>query len=271
MLKKHSEGLIVTSACLVDNIPQLLKRFNGLQAKERIQWFLDVFGRERFYLEVQPEDQEEQKVRNKELYKLAEEMNINLVAATDCHYLTLDDHEAHEIMLSIQTGKQFDDPNRFSFGDCRAYMRTEEMLKEFPDHPEAVYNTGKIAVMCTLNSKQTNCSFQNLKFLKATDVEYFQELCRTGLEKLIENKRINPEEKLAMSNVSDIEMNLIIKMGFVGYFLIVSDFIMWARAERIPVGPGRGSAAGALVAWCLEITNIDPLKYNSTFRAILES
>lgn len=271
MLKKHSEGLIVTSACLGGHIPKLLKSGQIDKAKKQIQWFLDVFGRDRFFLEVQPDEQDEQKVMNKYLFDLCKEMDIQPVAATDCHYLSLDDHEAHEIMLSIQTGKQFDDPNRFSFGECRAYMRSEEeMLKVFPDNPEAIYNTGKIAEMCNFEFETDKLFFPKFEIPDGkTDVEYFKELCWAGLKKLLKNKRFEEAELPKYEERLNIEMDLIISMGFVGYFLIVSDFIQWSRAEGIPVGPGRGSAAGALVAWALEITNIDPLKYNLLFERFL--
>jgi DNA polymerase-3 subunit alpha len=271
MLKKHAEGLIVTSACLGGHIPQLIKNDQLDVAKKQIQWFLDVFGRDRFYLEVQPEEQDEQKVVNRAIFALCKEMDIQPVAATDCHYLSLDDHEAHEIMLAIQTGKQFDDPGRFSFGECRAYMRSkEEMLAIFPNNPEAVYNTGKIAEMCNFEFETGKLFFPKFEIPdNKTDVEYFKELCWAGLDKLIQNKRIDLVELEKYQQRLTTEIDLIVTMGFIGYFLIVSDFIMWARATGIPVGPGRGSAAGALVAWCLEITNIDPLKYNLLFERFL--
>jgi len=271
MLKKHADGLIVTSACLGGHIPKLINSGQVEKAKEQIQWFLDVFGRDRFFLEVQPEEQQEQKILNQQIFKLCKEMNVQPVAATDCHYLNLDDHEAHEIMLAIQTGKQFDDPNRFTFGECRAYMRNQaEMLEIFSEHPEAVYNTGKIAAMCNFEFETNKLFFPKFNIPDGTtDIEYFKNLCQIGLKKLLDHKRFNPAELEKYQERLDIEMHLIIKMGFVEYFLIVSDFIRWARSQEIPVGPGRGSAAGALVAWALEITNIDPLKYNLLFERFL--
>jgi len=270
-LEKYSDGLIVTSACLGGHIPQLLKNDRQEEAEKQIKWFLERFGKDRFYFEVQPEDQDEQKVMNKKLFELSKQLDINIVATTDCHYLSLDDHEAHEIMLAIGTGKKIDDPTRFSFGDCRAYMRSEEqMLKEFPNNPEAIYNSGKIADMCNFDFETGKLFFPKFELPnEKTDEQHFQDLCFQGLDKLIENKRIDKNKKQKYIDRLNIEMSLIIKMGFVGYFLIVSDFIMWARANHIPVGPGRGSAAGALVAWCLEITNIDPLKYNLLFERFL--
>ncbi len=271
MLEKHSEGLIVTSACLGGHIPQLLKNQQDEQALKQINWFVDRFGKDRFYFEVQPEDQQEQVVMNKKLFDLGKKLDIGTVATTDCHYLSLDDHEAHEIMLAIGTGKRFDDPTRFSFKECRAYMRSEaQMLEIFKDNPEAVYNTGKIADMCNFEFETKKLFFPQFQTpAQLTPEQHFQNLCRQGLETLEKNKRFPGEEKQKYVDRLELEMNLIIQMGFVGYFLIVSDFIMWARRNDIPVGPGRGSAAGALVAWCLEITNIDPLKYNLLFERFL--
>ncbi len=270
-LEKYSEGLIVTSACLGGHINRLLQADLQQQAIELIEWHLRVFGKDRYYLEVQPEDQEEQAIYNKKLYELSRITGAQLVAATDCHYLSLDDHEAHEIMLALQTGKKWDDPTRFTFGECRAYMRSEqEMLEIFHDHTDAVYNTGAIADLCNFQFQTGKLFFPEFKIPdNKTDVQYFQELCLAGLDKLIANQRIEVAEKQRYLDRLQIEMDLIINMGFVGYFLIVSDFIMWARAHDIPVGPGRGSAAGALVAWCLEITNIDPLAYNLLFERFL--
>lgn len=271
VLEKYSEGLIVTSACLGGHIPQLLKNDREEEAIKKISWFTERFGTDRFYFEVQPDEQDEQKVLNKQLFDFSTKLGISTVATTDCHYLSLDHHEAHEIMLAIGTGKKFDDPTRFTFGECRAYMRSEqEMLQAFPNNHEAVYNTGKIANMCDFEFETGKLFFPKFEIPKQkTDAEHFQDLCIAGLDKLIANKRIKVEEKQQYLDRLNIEMNLIINMGFVGYFLIVSDFIMWARANKIPVGPGRGSAAGALVAWCLEITNIDPLKYNLLFERFL--
>ncbi|AXK60325.1 DNA polymerase III subunit alpha [Candidatus Chromulinivorax destructor] len=270
-LEKYSEGLIVTSACLGGNLNRLLQSDQKDKAIELIEWHLRIFGKDRYYLEIQPEDQDEQRIYNEQLYELSAITGAPLVAATDCHYLTLDDHEAHEIMLALQTGKKWDDPTRFTFGDCRAYMRSEaEMLEIFKGREQAVYNTGVIADMCNFEFVTDKLFFPAFKIPdNKTDVQYFQELCLQGLEKLIANKRINAEKKEMYLERLHLEMKLIINMGFVGYFLIVSDFIMWTRAQDIPVGPGRGSAAGALVAWCLEITNIDPLEYNLLFERFL--
>ncbi len=271
MLAQHSEGLIVTSGCLGGHIPQLLMQDDMVQARKQIDWFLTHFGKDRFYFEIQPEDQQVQKAMNAKLLQLGKELGVECVATTDCHYLSLDDHEAHEVMLAIGTGKRFDDPTRFSFKECRAYMRSEaEMLEIFKDYPEAVYNSGKIADRCNFEFETKKLFFPQFQTPEnKTAEQHFQDLCRTGLETLLNNKRFPSDQLTVYKDRLELEMTLIIKMGFVGYFLIVSEFIMWARRNNIPVGPGRGSAAGALVAWCLEITNIDPIKYNLLFERFL--
>ena len=270
-LEQYNEGLIVTSACLGGHLNQLLEEGNKAQAEAQLDWFLRVFGRERFYLEVQPEDQKAQINYNQQLYAWSKEKNIALVATTDCHYVSLEDHEAHEIMLSLQTGKKIDDPTRFSFGDCRAYMRSkEEMLELFKGHEDAVYNSGKIAEMCNFEFEKGKLFFPQFALPEGkSDTQHFRDLCIQGLEKLEQNGRFDISKKALYQERLNLEMDLISNMGFVGYFLIVSDFIQWAKRTNIPVGPGRGSAAGALVAWALEITNIDPLAYNLLFERFL--
>jgi DNA polymerase III subunit alpha len=270
-LKKYSDGLIVTTACLGGPIPQLLKQGKEREAHERIDWFLDVFGRERFYLEVQPDEQDEQKVLNQKLFDISAQRNIELVAAGDCHYPALSDHEAHEVFLAIQTHSKIDDPDRFSFGECRAYMRTaEEMLACFKGHEQAVWNTGRIADLCTFDFETGKLFFPQCPVpTQVTPEDHFKYLSQEGLEKLIINELIPAQEREQYQERLNEEVNLITNMGFVGYFLIVSDFIRWAKRNDIPVGPGRGSAAGSLVAWCLEITHIDPIKYNLLFERFL--
>jgi DNA polymerase-3 subunit alpha len=271
ILEKHSEGLIVTSACLGGHIPKLLMANHIKEAEERVDWFLRVFGRDRFFLEVQPEDQQEQTILNQKLFELAERKNLNCVAAGDCHYVSLDDHEAHEIMLSVQTQSKLSDANRFSFGDCRAYMRTtEQMLEEFKDHPQAVWNAGVIADMCNFDFETNKLFFPQFIIPENyTQESYFAHMCRIGLQRLKDEQLIIPDRVQEYDDRLELEIDLITRMGFVGYFLVVSDFIQWAYRYGIPVGPGRGSAAGSLVAWALQITNIDPLKYNLLFERFL--
>lgn len=271
ILEKYSEGLVVTTACLGGHIPKLLMQNNYTEAEKRIDWFLRVFGPENFYFEVQPEDQEEQVILNQKLFELSARKGVQVVATCDSHYSSLNDHEAHETMLAIQTRRKFDDPARFTFGKCRAYLRTqEEMLAIFKDHPEAVYNSGKIADMCNFEFETGKLFFPNFEIPKEhTPESYFKEICQIGLEKLIANERIESSQSAAYQARLDLEVDLIVRMGFVGYFLVVSDFIQWSKRNQIPVGPGRGSAAGSLAAWAIEITNIDPIKYNLLFERFL--
>jgi DNA polymerase-3 subunit alpha len=271
ILEKYSEGLIATSACLGGHIPQLLKHNNLQEADTRMDWFLNTFGPERFYLEIQPEDQQEQGVLNRQLYEWSSKKNIPLLATGDCHYVNADDRQAHEVMLSIQTQNKLSDPDRFTFGDCRVHMRTQdEMLTLFKEHPDAVWNSGRIADMCDFSFETGKLFFPKFEIpVEHTQESYFSQLCTQGLDELSAQDRI-PQEQLEEYRARlQLEVELITRMGFIGYFLVVSDFIRWAKRNGIPVGPGRGSAAGSLVAWALEITNIDPLKYNLLFERFL--
>jgi DNA polymerase-3 subunit alpha len=271
VLEKHSEGLIATTACLGGHIPQLLINNQDEAAIKQLDWYLNVFGKDRFFLEVQPEDQAEQTVLNKKLYDLHARYDVNLVATGDCHYVAAEDREAHEVMLAIQTHDKMDNPNRYTFGDCRVYMRTqEEMLSIFKNHESAVWNTGFIADQCSFDFETGKLFFPKFEIPESyTPETYFKALCQRGLDALIAQDRIPVDKIPEYQQRLDLEADLIIKMGFVGYFLVVSDFIQWARRNNIPVGPGRGSAAGSLVAWALEITNIDPIRYNLLFERFL--
>ncbi len=271
ILEKHAEGLIATSACLGGHIPKLVMADNTEELEKRLEWFLRVFGSDRFFLEVQPEDQEEQKILNQKLFALSKEKNIKCVATADCHYVSLDDHEAHEVMLSIQTQNKMDSPNRYSFGECRAYMRTQQqMLDIFTNNADAVWNTGEIADMCNFDFETDKLFFPQFVIPENfTQESYFAHMCRIGLQRLKDEQLIQLDQAEQYDKRLELEIDLITKMGFVGYFLVVSDFIQWAYRNNIPVGPGRGSAAGSLVAWALQITNIDPLKYNLLFERFL--
>lgn len=271
ILKKHADGLIVTSACLGGHIPSLLMQDNYEEARNRINWFLEVFGPDRFYLEVQPDDQKDQQILNKKIFDISAEMGVKVVAAGDCHYTTKEDREAHEVMLAIQTHHKMSDPDRFSFGDCRVHMRTaDEMLALFPEHPEVVWNSGVIADRCSFKFATDKLFFPEFPLPEGnTQESYFNKLCNEGLELLLQTGRFPQEQAQLYKDRLELEAKLITNMGFIGYFLVVSDFIQWAKKNGIPVGPGRGSAAGSLVAWALQITDIDPIKYNLLFERFL--
>ncbi len=271
MLEKHSEGLIASTGCLGGHIPQLLFNGNIEEAQKRTNWFLDVFGKDRFFYELSPADQEEQVKLNKLLLEYGQKFGVTCTASTDAHYLRAQDREAHEVLLAIQTKDVMDNPDRFSFGDCRVYVRsTQEMLDAFPDNEEILWNTGKIADSCEFEFEFGKLLFPQSPVPKEhTQESYFKKLCEDGLNEIKQNKLI-PEDTCDIYDARlKEEIDLIVKMGFVGYFLVVSDFIQWAKDNAIPVGPGRGSAAGSLVAWALKITNVDPIKYNLLFERFL--
>jgi DNA polymerase-3 subunit alpha len=270
LLKQYSAGLIVSSACLGGHIPQLLLGKKEQEARERIDWFQELFG-EDFYLEIQPPDQAEQIMVNEQLCAIAKEKNIQLLASADCHYLLKEDRQAHDVLLSIQTHDTIDNPKRFSFGECQAYMRSqEEMLELFKDHQEAVWASGEITKKCNFEFETGKLFFPKSPIPEnETEESFFDKQCHSGLQFLVNDGRI-PEHLLPQYKERlELEIFLIKKMGFIGYFLVVSDFIQWARSQDIPVGPGRGSAAGSLVAWSLRITDIDPIKYNLLFERFL--
>ncbi len=274
ILERHHQGLIASTACLGGHIPSLLLAQKFDEAQARIAWFMDVFGRDRFFLEVQPEDQPEQTLVNNALYDIARERNLTVLATTDAHYLTPAYHDAHEVMLCIQTHHQLDEPNRMTFGLCRPWMRsTQEMLQAFVGHEDVVWNTALVADRCAFAFQTGKLFFPAFVVPEGhTDASYFRALCKQGFDALVVQGEIpgteSGEHALYVQRL-ETEMDLIIKMGFVGYFLVVSDFIRWARRQSIPVGPGRGSAAGSLVAWTLEITKVDPIKYNLLFERFL--
>lgn len=270
-LEKYSQGLIVTTACLGGHIPKLLMADNTQELNHYLDWYLRVFGKDRFYLEVQPEDQEEQKILNEKIYALAKERDLNIVAAGDCHYPTLDDHEAHEVMLSIQTHGKFHDPNRYTFGNCRTYMRSpEEMEFLFKEHPEAISNIKRITDQCNFEFEIGKLHFPEFKIPEGhTSESYFAHLCQKGFDDLVTQGYIDQTALAQYQQRLDFEVQLITKMGYVGYLLVVSDFIQWAKRNGIPVGPGRGSAAGSVAVWALQITNVDPIKYNLLFERFL--
>jgi DNA polymerase-3 subunit alpha len=295
LLKQYNEGLLLASACIGGHLPQLILAQEEQKISDLMDWYQDVF-KDRFYLEVQPADQKEQGMVNNRLYQLAQAYSLPVIATCDCHYLTPDDHEAHEIMLSIQTQGKMTDADRYTFGDCRVHMRTiDEMVQEFAAHEEAVWNTWEVAQRCDFSFETGKLFFPDFavpqEFVATQSIaaqavaprgndalvsnqaslteQYFYFLAQSGFERLCQQGRI-PADLLDVYKARlERELQLIIKMGFVTYFLVVSEFIIWAKRQLIPVGPGRGSAAGSLVAWSLEITNIDPIKYNLLFERFL--
>lgn len=270
-LEKNAAGLIATTACIGGHIPSLLLEGNIEEAQKRVLWLKDLFGPENFFMELHPPDLSEQAQVNQLLKQYSLEWDVPLTTACDAHYLTKEDHEAHEILLAIQTKDQMDNPERFSFGAFQGHIRTtEEMLTIFKDTEEAVWRTGQIADACEFEFEFGKLFFPQFPIPEShTQESFFKKLCLDGLTNLKERGLIPSDQYEKYDERINIEIELIIKMGFIGYFLVVSDFIQWGKKQGIPIGPGRGSAAGSLAAWALQITNVDPIKYNLLFERFL--
>ncbi|ORX23199.1 DNA polymerase III subunit alpha [Thermoanaerobacterium sp. PSU-2] len=264
-LKEHSEGLIALSSCLGGEIPSYLLSDDYEKAKETAIFYNSIFGTGNFYLELQYHGLSQQEKVNSELIKLSKELNIPLVATNDVHYLNKEDHLAHEVLLCIQTGKNMDDADRMSFPTDQFYLKSpDEMYEMFSYCKEALENTVKIADMCNLEFEFNKTKLPKYEVpdgMKSD--EYLRKLCIDGLYERYPNPTDEVMERL------NYELSVIEKMGYVDYFLIVWDFIKFARDNGIMTGPGRGSAAGSLVAYCLGITKIDPIKYNLLFERFL--
>jgi len=265
ILERYSEGLIALSACLSGDVPKALMNNDFERAKTVAKRYNDIFGEGNFYLEIQSNGIEEQKFVNSQLIKLSKEMEIPLVATNDAHYLRKEDARAHEILLCIQTGKNINDEDRMRFSTDDFYVKSpEEMNEVFINIPEAISNTVKIAKMCNVELEFGKLHLPKFSIPDNRDAyDYLKELCYEGLTRIFGEDVQDKIERL------EYELSVIKQMGYVDYFLIVGDFIRYARDNGIPVGPGRGSAAGSLVAYSLGITNIDPLKYNLLFERFL--
>jgi DNA polymerase-3 subunit alpha len=265
LLAAHSKGLIGLSACLKGEIPSLLQQNRFNDALKTADDFLHILGKEHFYLELQENKIPEQKIVNQGLLKIAKELGLGLVATNDVHYLTKDRARSHEALLCIQTQTTLNDPNRMRFQTDEFYFKSPEEMKEaFREVPEAIYNTKAIAERCNL---ELNFSSVHIpKYVPPegkTKEEFLRQLCIEGL-----SKRYGTQPEGVRARL-DHELKIIKDMGFTSYFLIVWDFIHYAKSQHIPVGPGRGSAAGSLVSFLLGITDIDPLRYNLLFERFL--
>lgn len=271
-LASSSEGLIAASACLAGEIPRVLLA-KGLDAGiAKAQEYARLFPGS-FYLELQANGLAEQAKANDMLRQVAEATGLPLIATNDCHYLTREDVEAHDVLLCIQTASQVSDPGRMRFGTSELYYRSaEEMAAEFSDCPEALENTCRIAELCEdgyLDFKKSYFPVYTLPGGVTLEQE-FRRLAREGLTERLDKLPYRAEiDEAVYWKRLDYELDVICQMEFPGYFLIVQDFINWAKDHGIPVGPGRGSAAGSLVAWALRITNLDPLPYNLLFERFL--
>ncbi len=266
VLEKYSEGLIASSACIAGEIPVNILRGKLKEACDIAGKYKEIFGKDNFYLELQYHGLKEQEQANREIVKIAAKLDIPLIATNDAHYVSRDDAFSHEVLLCVQTGKTLSDENRMRFSTNEFYIKTlDEMRLNFSDYPDALFNTCKIAEMIDLEIELGNPILPNFEVPDGFNLDtYLRHLVYEGAAKIFKNNI--PEE---IKKRIEYELSVIINMKFSGYFLIVWDFINYARSRNIPVGPGRGSAAGSMVSYCLGITALNPMQYNLLFERFL--
>ena len=265
LLYQFHEGIICSSACLKGEIPQYIIKDNMSMALKSADDYLNIFGKGNFYLEIMSNGLKEQDKVNRQIVKISKELDIPLVATNDVHYINSNESFAHDVLLCVQTQTTLSDPKRMRFNSDQFYLRSaEEMKKLFKDIPSAIRNTVEIADKCNFNFDFSHLRLPNFPLPdSANPHSLLEDLCRKNLSKRYPDPNKEIEERL------DRELKVIKKMGFSSYFLIVWDLIKYARDNDIPVGPGRGSAAGSIVSYLLKITDIDPLKYNLIFERFL--
>lgn len=266
LLEEYHEGLICLSACLAGEIPQALLAGDYEKAKNLARYYEDLFGKGNYYIEIQDHRLDEQRTVLPLLVRLSRETGIPLVATNDAHYLEKEDSRMQHILICIQTNKTVNDDDVLEFGTDEFYVKsTDEMYELFSAWPEACENTNRIAEMCSFDFE---FGVTKLPYFVAPDgmdnKEYFVKLCRDGLL-----RRYGADVPEDIRARLDYEISIIDRMGYINYYLIVFDFINYAKSQGIPVGPGRGSGAGSLAAYCVGITNIDPIKYNLLFERFL--
>ena len=266
IIEKYSEGLIALSACLKGEIPWLINHGREAEAKEKAIWYRDVF-KDRFYLEMQDNGIEEQYLVNEKIVQLSMELGIPLVATNDCHYIKKQDAFVQDILVCVSTKKTLDDENRMKMSTDEFYVKNhEEMLGNyFKEYPEAINNTLKIADQCDCNIENKNYFLPVMGNSEKDSSDLIEKLSWEGLAK----KKYPEEQKQIYDERLSYELSVIKKMGYSSYYLIVADFINWAKENDIPVGPGRGSGVASLVAYALGIVNMDPLKYDLIFERFL--
>ncbi len=270
ILRRYSDGVIALSACLSGEIPRALQRKGKEAAKRLCEEYSAIFPG-RFFLEVQENGLIEQASVNKGLLELSKELDLPLVATNDCHYLRKDDVEAHDVLLCIQTQATVNETNRMRMDTHELYYKSvEEMEKDFAWAPEALENAGRIVDMCEdYNFEFNKAYFPRYDLPEGVSLDdEFRRLSREGLEERLAKITYDVDRDLYRQRL-EMELDVIGNMGYQGYFLIVQDFINWAKNNNVPVGPGRGSAAGSIVSWALRITNLDPIPYNLLFERFL--
>lgn len=265
VLKTYHKGIIALSACLAGEVPRFLARGLYEEAKEAVLKYQEIFGRGNYFLELQDHGIPMQRQVNQGIIRLSRELDIPLAATNDCHYINAEDWEAHDILLCIQTGKKVADENRMRYEGGQYYVKSEEEMRElFSYIPEAIDNTAKIAERCNVEIEFGVTKLPRYEVPEGYDSwGYLNHLCSEGL------KERYPEDDGTLKERLEYELGVIKSMGYVDYFLIVWDFINFARSHGIAVGPGRGSAAGSIVSYCLKITNIDPIRYQLLFERFL--
>lgn len=266
LLRKHHEGIIALSACLAGEIPRNLTQNDYEAAKKAALEYRDIFGENNYFIEIQDHGYEEQKRILPNLIKLSKETGIPLVATNDCHYINKDDAKMQKVLVCIGTNHTVDEDNEMGFETDEFYVKSEEEMREiFSYVPEAVDNTQKIADRCNMTFEFGHTKLPAFEVPNGRDnVEYFESMCKEGLYRRYGEK---PEQELW--DRLNYELGVIERMGYVNYYLIVHDFINYAKSVGIPVGPGRGSGAGSLCAYCIGITDIDPIKYHLLFERFL--
>lgn len=265
LLEAHREGLICLSACLGGEVARHFLRDQPDQARAAAAYYRDLFGADNYYIELQDQGIAEQRTLNPKLVNLARELGVGLVATNDSHYVEREDAQAHDIVLCIQTLKSVNDPDRLRFGTDEFYLKSaDEMRQRFGELPESLDNTLAIAERCRFDFQFGRTHLPQAVVPAGCDNrEFFVRICRDGL------RRRYPEITPELEQRLDYEIGVIQELAFTDYFLIVWDFIDYARREGIPVGPGRGSVTGSLVSYCLGITNVDPLRHNLMFERFL--
>ena len=268
LLQQHHEGLIALSACLAGEIPRALMRNDYNGAKEATLRYRDIFGEGNFFLELQDHGLENQHYVNPQIIRLSKETGIPLVVTNDCHYIAKEDSEMHHILICIQTGRTVEDEDTLEFGSDEFYVKTEEeMRKLFPEMRSAADNTAKIAERCNVELEFGVTKLPRFDTPDGSDSEsFFQRLCFEGLK-----RRYGDDPEQSIVDRLNYEISVISHMGYVNYYLIVWDFIRYAKSVDIPVGPGRGSGAGSLCAYCIGITNVDPIRYGLIFERFLNA
>lgn len=267
ILEKYHEGLICCSACLAGEVPQTIIREGIEKAEEKALWYKNLFGDD-YYLEIQANSIRDQIMVNQKLIQLSRKLGIKLVATNDAHYLTKEDYYNHEVQLCIQTGKRMTDDDRMSFETNDFYIKSpEEMEEYFKNIPEALANTVEVAEKCNVEFEFGHTILPNYDVPEEfeTHYDYIKHLCDEGLKKKYGEDGLTKE----ILDRAEYELSVIKKMGYVDYFLIVWDYINYAKSQGIPVGPGRGSGAGSIVAYAIGITDIDPIKYSLIFERFL--